>query len=94
MSSRTLRRATVRTGTVLTAQWLMPAHVDGKLHIIFPSCPVNRPGVTHSAFHFSSVPFSLVGSHPGFEMRRSWSSYVAVRHAELAAWVKVLRTAI
>ena len=84
----------MRTGTVLAAQWLMAAHVDGKLHMIFPSCRVNRPGVTHSAFHLSSGPFSLVGSHPGFEMRRSWSSCVAVRHVALASWVRALRTAM
>ncbi len=61
---------------------------DGKLHMIFPSCRVNRPGVTHSAFHLLSGPFPSVGSHPGFEMRRSWSSCVAVRHLVLAAWVR------
>ncbi len=65
-SGRTLRRATVRTGTVLAAPWLMPAHVDGKLHMIFPSCRVKRPGVTYSAFHLSSGLFPSVGSHPGF----------------------------
>ncbi len=42
-------RATVRTGIVLAAQWLMPALVDGKLHIIFPSCRVNRHGVIYIA---------------------------------------------
>ena len=93
-SGRTLRRATVCTGTVLAAQWLMAAHVDGKLHMIFSSCTVNRPAVTHSAFHFLSGPFPSVVSHPGFEMRRSWSSYVAVRHVALAAWVRALRTAM
>ena len=67
-SGHTLRRATVRTGTVLAAQWLMPAHVDGKLHMIFFSCRVNKLGVTHSAFHLSSGPFPSVGSYPGFEM--------------------------
>ena len=44
----------------------MPAHVDGKLHTIFHLCRVNRPGVTHSAFHLPSGPFPSVGSHPGF----------------------------
>ena len=69
--SRTLRRATVHTGTVLAAQWLMSAHVDSKLYMIFPSCRANRPGVSHSAFHLSSGPFPSVGSHPGIEVRRS-----------------------
>ena len=87
-------RATVRTGTMLAAQWLLPAHVDGKLHVIFPSCKVKKPGVTHSAYHFLSGPFPSVGPHPGFEMRRSWSSCEAVRHVALAAWVRALRTAM
>ncbi len=63
-SGRTRRRATVRTGTVLAAQWLMPAHVDCKLHMIFSSCRVNRPGVTHSAFHLLSGPFPSVRRFP------------------------------
>ncbi len=84
----------MRTGTVLAAQWLMAAHVEGKLHMIFPLCRVNRPGVPHSAFHLSSGLFLSVGSHPGFEMQRFWWIYVAVRHVALATWVRALRTAM
>ncbi len=72
-------------GTVFTAQWLMPAHVDGKLYMIFLLRRVNRPRVNHSASHLSSGPLLSVGYHPGFEMRRSWSSCVAVRHVALTA---------
>ncbi len=93
-SGRTLRRVTVRTGTLLEAQLLTPAHVDGKLHMIFPSCRVNRPEVTHFAIYLSTGPFSSFGSHPGFEMQRSRSSCVDVRHVALAAWVGALRTAM
>ncbi len=84
----------MRTGTVLAAQWLMVARVDCKLRMIFPSCRVNRPGVTRSAIHLSSGPFPVVGSHPRFEIRRSLSSCVAVRHVGLAALVRALPTAM